>query len=310
MIIYVSNIISIGSVIVVMITIGSRIRYLREQKNLSMKALAAHITETTGIKVSSGQISDWENGNKNPSSDGLIAVSTFFEVSADWILTGKERPTPKIEQQESPIFFADKWETTSHFSELSEEEKEKVKEYIEFLRFKKEKGTCSKKTAISKNDELAAARIKEEKVEYRTSEIEEDAHAVPLVGKTAAGIEKNYYEFILGYMPVPSKYTKGTCFVMEVDGDSMTGDGIENGDYVVIQQQPIVECNEIALLRINDEEITLKRIYNAGDRVVLLSSNADYPERSLPTEKVKVVGKFIYRIPGNIGKTILRDELF
>ncbi|CAH8711689.1 hypothetical protein WDD9_003001 [Paenibacillus melissococcoides] len=97
---------------------------------------------------------------------------------------------------------------------------------------------------------------------------------------------------------------------MEVDGDSMTGDGIENGDYVVIQQQPIVECNEIALLRINDEEITLKRIYNAGDRVVLLSSNADYPERSLPTEKLKIVGKFIYRIPGNIGKTILRDELF
>lgn len=55
MIIYVSNIITIGSVIVVMITIGSRIRYLREQKNLSMKALAAHITETTGIKVSSGK---------------------------------------------------------------------------------------------------------------------------------------------------------------------------------------------------------------------------------------------------------------
>ncbi|WP_390905370.1 helix-turn-helix domain-containing protein [Paenibacillus melissococcoides] len=66
MIIYVSNIITIGSVIVVMITIGSRIRYLREQKNLSMKALAAHITETTGIKVSSGQISDWENGNRIP----------------------------------------------------------------------------------------------------------------------------------------------------------------------------------------------------------------------------------------------------
>lgn len=81
-----------------MITIGSRIRSLREARGLSMKSLSEKITEATGTKISSGQISDWENGHKNPSSDGLIALSKFFTVSVDWILRGENAPS-LIEEQ-------------------------------------------------------------------------------------------------------------------------------------------------------------------------------------------------------------------
>lgn len=297
-----------------MVTIGSRIRHLREQRNLSMKALSEQITESTGIKVSSGQISDWENGNKNPSSDGLIALSSFFGVSTDWILMGKEWPTPKSEQTESAIFFDTKREVVSHFDKLIESLDEKdrafIDRYIELATFHKQYAAATSETIpqpappkkVSKMEQ-----IKESSTEYS----EELTHPVPLVGKTAAGIEKTYYEFIRGYVPIPKSVIKGTCFVMEVDGDSMTGDGIQDGDFIVVKQQPdVIDGSDIALLRINDDEVTLKRIFREKGRVVLLSSNPTHPKRSVPAENVQIVGKYIYKIPGDIGRSIIREEMF
>ena len=65
------------------ITIGDRIRYLRNESNLSMAELAEI------INVSSSNISDWENGKTNPSSINLLSLSNYFKASADWLLTGE-----------------------------------------------------------------------------------------------------------------------------------------------------------------------------------------------------------------------------
>ena len=62
--------------------LGSRIRLLRKRSNLSMAKLAE------AINVRSGNISDWENGNSNPSATNLLALSIFFNVTSDWLLIG------------------------------------------------------------------------------------------------------------------------------------------------------------------------------------------------------------------------------
>ncbi|EES73478.1 repressor LexA [Paenibacillus sp. oral taxon 786 str. D14] len=224
----------------------------------------------------------------------------------------QKEQTPSDDKGTSALFFRDKWETTSHFEkligELDEKDRAFIKRFIELALFEKqhknEEAAAREEHAVtsvqSKQDQPALEETSAEHVEETL---------VPLVGKTAAGIEKTYYEFIRGYVPIPKEVIKGTCFVLEVDGDSMNGDGIEHGDFVVIKQQPVVENGDIALLRIEDE-ITLKRIQREGGKIILVSSNPAYPKRAVPERNVQVVGKYIYKIRGEEGRAKLREEPF
>ncbi|MCY9753521.1 XRE family transcriptional regulator [Paenibacillus alvei] len=184
-----------------------------------------------------------------------------------------------------------------------------IDRYIELAIFQKQFVAASGESIPQPvSSKLSVDQVKESPATFRC---EDDYMPVPLVGKTAAGIEKTYYEFIHGYVPIPKQIVKGTCFVMEVDGDSMIGDDIQNGDFIVVRQQPeVIEGSDIALLRINDDEMTLKRITKENGRVVLLSSNSAHPNRSLPAESVQIVGKYIYKIPGEVGRSLIREEMF
>lgn len=53
------------------------------------------LSKDTGI--SDSLIGYWRNGTKKPSFDNLIALTNYLEVSADYLLTGKEIPkTPEL----------------------------------------------------------------------------------------------------------------------------------------------------------------------------------------------------------------------
>ncbi|QWU16886.1 Helix-turn-helix domain-containing protein [Paenibacillus sophorae] len=65
-------------------TIGQRLKYLRETLDLSQQQVA----NETG--VSRGNISNYEKDRVSPAADTIIALCSFFDVSADWLLTGQE----------------------------------------------------------------------------------------------------------------------------------------------------------------------------------------------------------------------------
>ena len=64
-------------------TIGSRIKQKRTELGLTQR----QVKEKTGI--SSGNLSEIENGSKLPSSPTLIALSNLLDCSIDWILKGE-----------------------------------------------------------------------------------------------------------------------------------------------------------------------------------------------------------------------------
>lgn len=74
--------------------IGKRIKSRRTE--LKLKQL--QIKDKTGI--SSGNLSDIENGKKLPSAQALIALSETLQCSIDWILTGKEPGEQTPEERE------------------------------------------------------------------------------------------------------------------------------------------------------------------------------------------------------------------
>lgn len=69
--------------------IYERIQYLRKSHNLSQEQLADR------LGVSRQAVSKWESRQSLPDIDKIIAISRYFSVSCDWLLTGKEtKPAP------------------------------------------------------------------------------------------------------------------------------------------------------------------------------------------------------------------------
>ena len=72
-----------GLIIMENTSIGARIKQRRKELGLTQ----VQIKEATGI--SSGNMSEIENGSKLPSTPALIALSSTLDCSIDWILKGE-----------------------------------------------------------------------------------------------------------------------------------------------------------------------------------------------------------------------------
>lgn len=90
-------------------------------------------------------------------------------------------------------------------------------------------------------------------------------------------------------------------FLLEVKGDSMTGDGILEGDKVLLRPEVQLESGEIAAVLVGpDHEATLKHVhllpstknFPYGGEVLLRASHPAYPDRRLPSEEVRIAGVF------------------
>lgn len=84
----------------------------------------------------------------------------------------------------------------------------------------------------------------------------------------------------------------GEVIGIRVVGDSMSGDAIADGDIAMIKRQREANKNDVLALRIEDE-ITLKRLRLCGDRAELLPSNPLHDIRSVPADRVEIIGKLV-----------------
>lgn len=96
---------------------------------------------------------------------------------------------------------------------------------------------------------------------------------VPLLGTTAAGEPMLSDEDFEGYVGT----TANADFCLHVNGDSMTGIGIYDGDIVFVKSQKEAESGQVVVVRINGDAVTLKRFYRNGASVILQSENPAYP---------------------------------
>ncbi len=63
--------------------LGQRIALLRRQAGISQAELAAR------MGISASAVGMYEQGRREPSVDTLVALSEIFQVSTDYLLTGK-----------------------------------------------------------------------------------------------------------------------------------------------------------------------------------------------------------------------------
>ena len=97
---------------------------------------------------------------------------------------------------------------------------------------------------------------------------------VPLVGNVAAGEPILAEENITDTMFLPIEIVgDAPSFMLSVRGDSMIEAGINDGDYVVVREQPVANNGDI-VVAIVDDGATVKRFYKERNSIRLQPENS------------------------------------
>jgi repressor LexA len=122
------------------------------------------------------------------------------------------------------------------------------------------------------------------------------AGGLPIVGRIAAGLLHEALaqpeEFLDSNMMLPHQ---AGDFLLRVTGDSMVGDGIVDGDLVLLRPNQEVGWGEIAAAYVGDAfEATLKHVYAEKSVVRLKASNPAYEDIVVPQSEWRGVAG-VYR---------------
>ena len=132
-------------------------------------------------------------------------------------------------------------------------------------------------------------------IKYRELQQDGGHKLVPLLGTVAAGLPIFADGNIEDYECVSEKDDVDFC--LRVKGDSMINANILDGDIVYIKKQPDVENKEIAVVIIDDDEATLKRISKADGIIILKAENNEYEDmvfQKKDINRLRIIGKAVY----------------
>lgn len=121
----------------------------------------------------------------------------------------------------------------------------------------------------------------------------------PILGYAKAGYNMFAQENYMGEEEITEEdFYKGDYF-LEIQGDSMTGSGIMDGDLALIKQCQSVASGEIAVVMIGDDEVTVKKIIKKPDMLILEATNPQVENHYFTKEEVeylpvRIIGKVVY----------------
>lgn len=117
---------------------------------------------------------------------------------------------------------------------------------------------------------------------------------IPVLGAVQAGTPIEMIVDNEGYTLVDPCLLRGSeGFALRVKGDSMVGDRIYDGDIVVVAKQNEVQPHEIAVVAVDGEYATLKRVKHHGETCLLLPSNPSMEPLIVPAKDVHILGKVV-----------------
>jgi len=117
---------------------------------------------------------------------------------------------------------------------------------------------------------------------------------IPVLGKIAAGTPVEAIQNEVSRIPLPANIEKdGEFFGLKVQGDSMIEAGINDGDTVIVKKTSNVDSGQIAVVLIDDQEATLKRVRKKGNTIALEAANRNYGTKIYAANRIKIQGKLV-----------------
>jgi repressor LexA len=142
-------------------------------------------------------------------------------------------------------------------------------------------------------------------LQLRRDLAEQEDHArtvdVPLVGMVSCGAPLLAEENIEAYIPVSTSLARpgSKYFLLRAVGDSMDDVGIEDGDLLLVRQQPHAE-NGDRVVALVDDEATVKEFHREKDVVVLKPKSKNRSHKPIVlTEKFIIQGVVMSVLPRN-----------
>ena len=121
---------------------------------------------------------------------------------------------------------------------------------------------------------------------------------VPVLGYVKAGIPMEAVEDILDYEEISAEMaSRGEYFGLKIKGDSMFP-LFQAGDTVIVRRQPDAESGEIAVVLVNGNEATVKKIIKKDTSILLVSENSAYEpmvfsKSEIESLPVTIIGKVV-----------------
>lgn len=121
---------------------------------------------------------------------------------------------------------------------------------------------------------------------------------IPVLGRVVAGIPIDAIEEIIDYEEIPQAMAKnGEYFALQIKGNSMEPKFSE-GDVVIVRKQEDVDSGDIAIVLVNGNEATVKKLKKFNGGINLIPTNPDYDVITYTTDDVeklpvRVLGKVV-----------------
>lgn len=122
---------------------------------------------------------------------------------------------------------------------------------------------------------------------------------IPILGTVIAGIPVTAVEDIIGYEEISKKMARcGDYFALEIKGDSMEPK-MSKGDIVIVKQQNTVENGQIAIVLVNGDEATVKKVRFRDNGIELIAFNSYvyephfYSAKEIDELPVKIIGRVV-----------------
>lgn len=100
---------------------------------------------------------------------------------------------------------------------------------------------------------------------------------IPVLGRVAAGIPIDAIEEVIDWEDISADMVVGGAeyFGLQIKGDSMEPK-ISSGDIVIVRKQPDVESGEVAVVLVNGDDATVKRVKKSAAGITLIANNPAY----------------------------------
>lgn len=121
----------------------------------------------------------------------------------------------------------------------------------------------------------------------------------PVLGRVVAGIPMDTIEEIIDYEEIPKEMAAtGEFFALKVKGHSMEP-RILDGDVVIVKKQEDVESGDVAIVLVNGNEATVKRVKKQKNGITLIANNISvyephyYSNEEIEDLPVRILGKVV-----------------
>lgn len=119
---------------------------------------------------------------------------------------------------------------------------------------------------------------------------------VPIIANVSAGNPEYAEEDIIGYTVVPAnEFVRRNLFALEVKGDSMNLE-FEEGTRIIVDKDAVVENGQIAVVRVNGYDATVKQVRYENDKIMLIPKSTNkihFPQVYTTDDDVQIIGKVV-----------------